>query len=430
MGKTSSSKEQKGMKDIASTNDVLIEIIKRLSLKEQFVYISVSQQFHLSAIQVLKQHDVLLVVSPDDGGDCAAEWEDFFEESSVKNCGCGRHKLKEKDVIDPFIFENPTTRGKILKYLPGIKVVHIDRYIEGIHEDLSKYYPNIECLVLEGYSDKLELQPQVTHFSGYLEAALISTLPQVFPKLASLSLQIDERSKRTFNPQCFREGITRLKVSSYIYMSNNWPTIFKSPAMKTVMELELHNTSGARFGDKHFVAPNLISIDWKTRDDEYEEQITFLLKSLTFSPLLQNLILQTNCVVDPREVSVSLFTSFNRLKVIKLPPLVDINKILQIVCQNNLLLEDVLVYGISGNNGYVGLQEFSRLRNLKSLEIVNKFIGNEGISQEQLLEFVAQNQLEGQLRFLFTLHQRKDFPGNADEWPKEIHWNSIKWNGY
>src|ERR1700733_9486262 len=91
-----------------------------------------------------------------------------------------------------------------------------------------------------------------------------------------------------------------------------------------------------------------------------------------------------------------------------------------IVCQNNPLLKHILVYGINGDDGYVGLQEFSRLRNLKSLEIMNKGGEDKGISQEQLLEFLAENQLEGQLRFLFTLHQRKHFPGNKDRWTKEM----------
>ena len=429
MGNSSSSKRQKKKKKkIACCSDVLATIIKRLSLKEQFVCISVSQQFHLSAIQVLKQHDVLLVVSPDDGGDCAAEWEDFFEESSVKNCGCGRHKLKEKDVIDPFIFENPTTRGKILKYLPGIKVVHIDRFIKGIHTDLSKYYPNIECLVLKEYSDKLASQPQVTHFSGYLETALISKLPQAFPKLTNLCLQVDPRSKGKLNAECFQEGITRLKVSSYI--SDNWPTIFKSPAMRTVIELGVNNSSHQGFGDRYFVAPNLICMNWITRAYDCEDEMTFILKSLGSSPLLQKLLLQISSMPLPQKVSVSLFTSFNRLKVIRLPLLVDINKILEIVCQNNPFLEDVLVHGIKQDDDPVGLQEFSRLRNLKSLQIANEYIEDEGLSQEQLLKFVAQNQLEGQLRFLFTLHQRKDFPGNENEWPQEIHWNGIDWKYY
>ena len=52
-------------------------------------------------------------------------------------------------------------------------------------------------------------------------------------------------------------------------------------------------------------------------------------------------------------------------------------------------------------------------------------MGDEELSQEQLLKFVAQNQLEGKLRFLFPLHQRKGFPGNVDEGPKEIYWNRI-----
>ena len=424
MGNSSRSKRQKEMKKIAALSDVLINIIKRLSLKEQFVCISVTQQLRLAAIQVLKQHDVLLAVSPDDGGFCGSQRKYFFYNSNIKDCGCGRHKLKKKGVIHPYFLEDSTTIGKILKYLPGIKVVHIDRYVKGIRKDISQYYPHIECLVLEGYTDKLAPQPQVTHFSGYLENELISKLPQVFPKLTSLCLQVDPRSTGKLNAECFQEGITRLKVRSYT--SDDWPTIFKSPAMRTVIELGVNNSSLHGFGDRYFVAPNLISMNWLNGGYNCEEEMTFILKSLCSSPLLQNLILETRIMPYPLTVSVSLFTSFNRLKVIKLPTLVDINKILQIVCRNNPFLEDVLVHEIKRDDGHVGLQEFSCLRNLKSLQIANEYI-QDGLSQEQLLEFVAQNQLEGQLRFLFTLQQQRNFPGNRDEKSQGIHWNGIDW---
>ena len=410
------------MRKIGSSSDVLTDIIRKLSLQEQFVCISVTHQFQFAAIQALKQRTVLIVNRKQYGWDGTGR-RYTFQGSNVVNCGCGRHKLKKKDLIDSVSFNKPNTIGNILAYLPGINVAHFGSYIKGIYKDLSEYCPNISCLVIKGHSEELTSHPAVTHFAGSLNTAVICKLPQIFPKLTSLCLY--GVSEGNFNEKSFREGITRLKL---IEMSDHWQTIFKSPAMKTLQELDIYVWHIHSYDGSHFVAPKLISIDWKTWN--YEEQMTFILKSLCSSPLLQKLVLQ-DYSIRPQEVSASLFTAFNHLKVMQLPLVVGINRILLIVCRNNPLLEDVVVYGIGGDDGYVALQKFSRLRNLKSLEIVNQHIGkiskDEGISQEQLLKFVAENQQEEELRFLFTLHQRKDFPGKTEKMATEMDWNAIKW---
>ena len=112
----------------------------------------------------------------------------FFNESTVKTCNCGQHTLKYKDALNPEVFIKSSNFKRILTYLPEVKVVSIDRYIKGIYRDLSLHCPKIECLSAKGYFDTLMPQPNVTHFSGQLESAMINKLPQVFPKLEGVEI--------------------------------------------------------------------------------------------------------------------------------------------------------------------------------------------------------------------------------------------------
>ena len=148
--------------------------------------------------------------------------------------------------------------------------------------------------------------------------------------------------------------------------------------------------------------------------------------SLKCSPGLQKLSFNTYNTASALDVSHTMLAPFTDLRVIKLPRLKDIQTMLQVICGNNPLLEEVSLYGISEDVADKCFKLLSRLKNLQSLEIVNNKC-DRGISPQQLTSFVASNQTEERLRFSFTLQQKEHFPGNMNSLSGETDWSGILW---
>ena len=111
-----------------------------------------------------------------------------------------------------------------------------------------------------------------------------------------------------------------------------------------------------------------------------------------------------------------MFQSMTKLVKICLPQnITNTDEVLEIICSQNPLLEEISVANVCGSKKKKILDLIQSVPNLRSLKINNKYTSKAGLSPKELDEFVNKIIVNGELKYPFTLLQHKHFPEDLAE---------------
>lgn len=400
--------------------DVVSLMVKRLTLQQKYQVLSVSQKFEEASSKALAEHEALTTTNKSDSHD-----------GNTMKCFMGTHFAGEDtNLINYKWIEDEDTRKNILSRLPGLKVAFFDDINEETLRDLSEFCPKLECIsITESDLGSLYKQPNLLHFDGMSDNESLNELHEVYPSLTGLL--VDTESFGQTESNALREGIQNLQME---VSDMNWKPVLSSPAMKTVEVLKLSEVNET---DMNFVAPKLLEIQLESslKDEKSLKDFCISLgKSLSVSSGVRSLTLRFRKLSheDAWTMPTSLFQSTKKLVSIELPRVVDnIDDILDVICSKNTDLTDLTIGYVLGPKKKRALDLISRLTNLESLIIDNEHIPEtgEGLTIDDLNEFVDKNSIDGRLRFSFTLFQSQDFPGQED-FVFQTEWRDITWKKF